>query len=330
VKKNLGKNQYRQQSQCFIVPQSFRTVEMSHTMATPSKTPQRPLWQQLGIWVIALVVSAGLIVSGNQALTNSDSAAPTAAESALDQVEEGLPEEEAPETTDSSVDQAPETSPEDLADEDVAVTDPDADFFTAADQLATLPIKPRASRDGYSRDEFGRAWLDVDRNGCDTRNDMLARDLDDIVVDSRCRVLSGVLRVPFTGDIIFFERGEQTSALVQIDHVVALSNAWQTGAQDISEQRRIEFANDPLNLIAVSGRLNQQKGDSDAASWLPPDRDYWCEYVARQVGVKAHYSLWVTQAEHDQMARVLRSCPTYPALTPADHGQFRPGNIPLP
>ncbi len=299
-------------------------------MATSSQTPQRPLWQQLGIWVIALTVAAGLIVSGNQALTDSNSEAPTGVESAVDPAEEVSPDSDAPEPTDSSLEEAPETVPEDVVDEETAVTDPDADFVTAVDQLATLPIKPRASREGYNRGEFGRAWLDVDRNGCDTRNDMLARDLDDIVVDSRCRVLTGVLTEPFTGDTIFFERGEQTSSLVQIDHVVALSNAWQTGAQDISEQRRIEFANDPLNLIAVSGRLNQQKGDSDAASWLPPDRDYWCEYVARQVGVKAHYSLWVTQAEHDQMARVLRSCPTYPALTPAEHGRFRPGGIPLP
>jgi hypothetical protein len=298
-------------------------------MATPSRTPQRPLWQQLGIWVIAIGVSAGVIVSGNQALTDTDSATPPRQEAVVDSVEDIVPHGDAPEPIDSSPEVAPETVPDQEADDETPI-DGDTGLVTAADQLASLPITPRAPRDGYSRDEFGQAWLDVDRNGCDTRNDILARDLDDIVVDARCRVLSGVLREPFTGDIVFFERGEQTSALVQIDHVVALSNAWQTGAQDIGEQRRIEFANDPLNLIAVSGRLNQQKGDSDAASWLPPDRNYWCEYVARQVGVKAHYSLSVTQAEHDQMARVLRSCPAYPALTPDVHGRFRPGDIPLP
>jgi len=299
-------------------------------MATPPRTPQRPLWQQLGIWIIAIAVSAGLIVSGNQALTGSDSATPTGHETIVERGEDAAPDSAASEEIDPSPEPAPEPVPGQAVDDEQTVVDADTEIVTAADQLASLPIKPRAPREGYSRDEFGRAWLDVDQNGCDTRNDILARDLDDIVVDARCRVLTGVLREPFTGDIIDFERGEQTSALVQIDHVVALSNAWQTGAQDISEERRIEFANDPLNLIAVSGRLNQQKGDSDAASWLPPDRDYWCEYVARQVGVKAHYSLWVTQAEHDQMARVLRTCPTYPALTPADHGRFRPGDIPLP
>ena len=299
-------------------------------MATPSQTPQRPLWQQLGIWVIAIAVSVGLILSGNQALTHSNSTTTTQHNPSDTLTEQIAPEGDASEAIDASPEPPPEAVPGEAVDEEEVAEDPGAGVVTAVDQLATLPIRPRAPRDGYRRDNFGPAWLDVDQNGCDTRNDILSRDLDDIVVDSRCRVLTGVLREPFTGDIIFFERGEQTSALVQIDHVVALSNAWQTGAQDISEQRRIEFANDPLNLIAVSGRLNQQKGDSDAASWLPPDRDYWCEYVARQVGVKAHYELWVTQAEHDQMARVLRSCPTFPALRPSDHGRFRPGDIPIP
>jgi hypothetical protein len=299
-------------------------------MATPSTTPQRPLWQQLGIWAIAIGVSVGLIVSGNPALTQTESQTPSVEESRDPSTEEKGPDIGSPEAGGILPDEPQEVDPEDTADTPEDRTDAGVGILTAADQLAALLIKPRAPRDGYSRGEFGRAWLDVDQNGCDTRNDILTRDLDDTVIDSRCRVLTGVLLEPFTGNIIFFERGEQTSALVQIDHVVALSNAWQTGAQEISEQRRIEFANDPLNLIAVSGRLNEQKGDSDAASWLPPNQGYWCEYVARQVGIKAHYSLWVTQAEHDQMARVLRSCPTYPALTPADHGRFRPGDIPVP
>jgi len=308
----------------------FRILETSNAMATPSKTPQRPLWQQLGIWVVAIALSAGLIVSGNHVLTAPEVPTPAPQESLPIPEEEILAEGDPPESVGSLPGNTLESDSGDAAEGEPSVTNPDTEIVTAADQLLTLPIKPRAPRAGYSRNEFGRAWLDVDRNGCDTRNDILARDLDDTVIDFRCRVLTGVLREPFKGDTIFFERGDQTSALVQIDHVVALSNAWQTGAQEMSEQRRIEFANDPLNLIAVSGRLNQQKGDSDAASWLPPDRDYWCEYVARQVGVKAHYSLWVTQAEHDQMARVLRSCPSYPALTPASHGLFRPGEIPLP
>jgi len=304
---------------------------MPHPPAAATRTPQRPLWQQLSIWAVALAVAFGLVVSSNAALTDD---APTndAADAGITELAPPDPGPEVP--ADAPIDGdtagAGDGDGERVQDEPVPQAPEDTDDPTAQSQLATLTISPRASRDGYSRDQFGRAWLDVDRNGCDTRNDILARDLDDTVVDSRCRVLSGMLLEPFTGDTIFFERGETTSALVHIDHVVALSNAWQTGAQQLTEDQRIAFANDPLNLIAVSGRLNQQKGDSDAASWLPPNSDYWCEYVARQVGVKAHYALWVTQAEHDQMARVLRTCPMYPALTPEDHRRYRPGAIPIP
>lgn len=297
-------------------------------MTRRSRTPRRPLWQHLAIWGVAIVVSAGIIGSslneptpppGNEVSVTDPQPANT------ETTANGASDDDPASVTEAVVEEEPAHT-----DDDVVVTPSDGDVVTASDQLATLAIKERAPRDGYSRDQFGRAWLDVDGNGCDTRNDILARDLDNTVIDSRCRVQSGILREPFSGEVIEFERGETTSALVHIDHIVALSNAWQTGAQNLTETERIAFANDPLNLIAVSGRLNQEKGDSDAASWLPPDRGYWCEYVARQIGVKAHYSLWVTPAEHRQMARVLRDCPGYPALTPAAHGVFRPGAIPLP
>jgi hypothetical protein len=285
----------------------------------------RPVWQQVGIWLIAFAAAIGLVVSSNAALdsSGSDDTTPVVVDTTTSPVPEES-QEATPPASPSPVD--PVEDPQ-----DIVLDDAERDYLTALEQLEQLGIEIRAPRDGYNRTtQFGRAWIDVDRNGCDTRNDILRRDLDDTVVDSRCRVLSGVLVEPFTGDTIVFERGEETSALVQIDHVVSLSNAWQTGAQLLSERQRVEFANDPLNLIAVSGRVNQQKGDSDAASWLPPRRDWWCEYVARQVGVKAHYSLWVTSAEYAQMRRVLVTCPNYPALTPAEHGRFRPDQIPLP
>lgn len=202
---------------------------------------------------------------------------------------------------------------------------------TSLGLLSTIPIKGRAPKTGFDREAlFGEAWLDVDSNGCDTRNDILARDLDSTSVGGYCRVLSGELSDPFSAEEISFVRGETTSILVQIDHVVSLSNAWQTGAQQLDQWTRIQMANDPLNLIAVSGRLNAQKGDSDAATWLPPNRAFWCEYVARQVGVKAHYGLWMTQSEHNTIASILSGCPDFPALTPDSHGRYRPGAIPMP
>ncbi|MCU1519770.1 MAG: hypothetical protein JWN19_155 [Arthrobacter sp.] len=178
----------------------------------------------------------------------------------------------------------------------------------ALDVLATLPIKGRAPKTGYSRDQFGQAWTDVDRNGCDTRNDMLRRDLTALAIKPGtrdCVVLSGLLNDPYTATLINFLRGNSTSTAVQIDHVVALSDAWQKGAQQLSPAQRMSFANDPLNLLAVDGTANQQKSDGDAATWLPPNKSFRCEYVARQISVKSSYSLWVTQAEHDAMARVL-------------------------
>lgn len=180
----------------------------------------------------------------------------------------------------------------------------------AVDLLATLSIKGRAPKTGYDRAQFGQAWLDVDRNGCDTRNDILRRDLTGITYTNSvpCEVQTGTLADPYTGKTISFVRGSETSTAVQIDHVVALSDAWQKGAQQLTTEQRTAFANDPLNLQATDGPTNQQKGDGDAATWLPPNKPFRCEYVARQISVKATYGLWVTQAEHDAMARILGDC----------------------
>jgi hypothetical protein len=180
----------------------------------------------------------------------------------------------------------------------------------AIDLLATLAIKGRAPKTGYDRAQFGQAWADVDRNGCDTRNDILKRDLTGIAYTNSvpCKVQSGTLADPYTGTTISFVRGSATSTAVQIDHVVALSDAWQKGAQQLTAGQRTAFANDPLNLQATDGPTNQQKGDGDAATWLPPNKGFRCEYVARQISVKATYGLWVTQAEHDAMARILGDC----------------------
>ena len=187
-----------------------------------------------------------------------------------------------------------------------------ASEVTATSVLMMLPVKGRAAKTGYTRAQFGQTWADVDRNGCDTRNDMLKRDLTEIVfkVKTRnCVVESGVLLDRYSGETINFVRGNVTSMEVQIDHVVALSNSWQTGAFKLSVIQRTALANDPLNLFAVKGRLNSQKGDGDAATWLPPLKSFRCAYVAQQIAVKAKYSLWVTPPEKDAMVRILTACP---------------------
>ena len=172
--------------------------------------------------------------------------------------------------------------------------------------------KGRAAKTGYTRAQFGQTWADVDRNGCDTRNDILKRDLTAEVFKEKtrdCVVVSGTLIDPFSGETIKFVRGNVSSMEVQIDHVVALSNAWQTGAFKLSIKERTAFANDPLNLLAVKGRLNSQKGDGDAATWLPPLKSYRCDYVSRQIAVKIKYKLWFTAPEKEAMIRILKSCP---------------------
>jgi hypothetical protein len=178
--------------------------------------------------------------------------------------------------------------------------------------LDTIAIKGRAPRTGYDRSLFGPTWADVDRNGCDTRNDVLRRDLTAYVLRTGtrgCVLLSGTLQDPYTSTTIAFVRGQDSSATVQIDHVVALSDAWQKGAQQLSAHTRRDLANDSLNLLAVDGPTNQGKSDGDAATWLPPNKAYRCPYVARQVAVKAKYGLWVTKAERDAMGRILATCP---------------------
>lgn len=197
---------------------------------------------------------------------------------------------------------------------------------TAAEALLALPVKGRAPKTGYSREQFGQAWSDdVDvpggHNGCDTRSDVLRRDLRDVTLKPNthgCVPMSGTLHDPYTGTVIAFVRGESTSADVQIDHVVALSDAWQTGAQQLTAQERQNLANDPINLQATDGPTNQAKGDSDAGSWLPPDRAYRCDYVAIQIEVKTTYRLWVTPAEHDAMQTVLSNCPGQALPTESD------------
>jgi len=177
----------------------------------------------------------------------------------------------------------------------------------AVQALATLAVKGRAPKTDYSREQFGKDWNAV--GGCDTRNIILNRDLRDVSVDENCNVTRGVLNDPYTGKLIQFTRGSSTSGLVQIDHVVALSDAWQKGAQQFTYQQRVSLANDPLELLAVDGQANMDKSDGDAATWLPPNKQFRCQYIARQIAVKQKYGLWITQAEHDVMVNILGKCP---------------------
>ncbi|WP_308014031.1 HNH endonuclease family protein [Streptantibioticus parmotrematis] len=187
--------------------------------------------------------------------------------------------------------------------------------------LGELRVSPEAPVRCYDRvKDFGPAWSDDTsapggHNGCDTRDDILRRDLTGIRLDGRCKVVSGTLDDPYTNRTIHVTRGRETSSAVRIDHMAALGDVWTTGAANLTQAQREELANDPLNLDAVDGAANDDEGDDDASRWLPPATGYRCEYVARQIAVKVKYRLWVTPSQKSAMNKVLATCPSQPLPT---------------
>lgn len=188
---------------------------------------------------------------------------------------------------------------------------------------------------GYAAAAFGRAWVDVDHNGCDQRNDTLRHDLRGVTLKAGtngCAVMTGTLTDPYTGTVMTLPRTASSTSPVAIDHVVTLADAWASGANAWNQAQRTSFANDPLNLLAASTTATQSKGASNASSWLPPATSYRCAYVARQVAVKVKYHLAVTAAEREAMANVLTRCSAtpLPAVTVAKLGGFPLYTAPAP
>lgn len=185
----------------------------------------------------------------------------------------------------------------------------------AAAALTSIPISAsRVDRADYDRSAFGSAWSDAasvpgSGNGCDTRNDVLARDLNDIRAGpvSSCprAVLAGDLRSPYTGGFVAFRRDRNASA-VQIDHIVPLSYAWDMGAWSWSPPRRLDFANDPANLVSVDGHSNQDKSDSEPARWMPPAAGFRCQYAIQFVTVTQTYGLSIDEPSRRVLSEALR------------------------
>ena len=193
-----------------------------------------------------------------------------------------------------------------------AVTEINEDVPLASDVLEKLEVKGRAPKTGYSRDEFYSGWPTVE--GCNLRQKILKREFGDSAVLDGCNVVAGEYDEPYTGEHKKYTAREEISKGVQIDHVVALSDAWQKGAQYMEREVRYSIATDPLNLLAVDAAANEKKSDGDAATWLPPNKRFRCQYVARQASVKYKYGLWVTEAEKDAILQVLFNCPNEPAI----------------
>jgi Protein of unknown function (DUF1524) len=190
------------------------------------------------------------------------------------------------------------------------------DAVAARAAVGTLRVLPKGSLTGYERDcgagagcVFGPAWADVDHNGCDTRNDVLHRDLTGIQVrpgTHDCVVVAGTLADPYTGTTVAFTKAE--AGKVQIDHVVPLAAAWTQGAAGWTPAQREQFANDPGNLIATESGPNEAKGDDTADEWVPPSAAFGCAYARVIVTVKERYSLAVTQSELGALERLLGTC----------------------
>lgn len=195
-----------------------------------------------------------------------------------------------------------------------ASTVPTANYDAARRQLGQLAVRGWDRISDFRRAEFGPAWSDdvnveFGHNGCNTRDDILRRDLTNLVVRPfTCFAQTGTLVDPYTGTVIDFVRGPKTSAHVEIDHVVALADAWYKGARAWEPQRRLDFANDPRNLLAVSPNANFDKAFRDASGWLPPREEFRCDFAARQVDVKTAYGLSLSAKEKRALAEVLARC----------------------
>ncbi|MER5770350.1 HNH endonuclease family protein [Streptomyces sp. NPDC001985] len=183
----------------------------------------------------------------------------------------------------------------------------DEDRAAARRLIDRVATKGRGPRTGYARDEFGYAWMDtadgvpLARNGCDTRNDLLARDGKRLKYrsGSDCVVIALTLDDPYTGTSVEWRKADASA--VQIDHVVPLSYSWQMGAARWTAEKRRRIANDPLNLLPVDGPSNSAKGDAGPASWLPPDRSVRCSYAVRISQVAVAYDMPVTAADKRAM-----------------------------
>lgn len=201
-----------------------------------------------------------------------------------------------------------------IAQADIPTVAPGVDVLAG---VAEIPERVRGF--DYRRDAFGDSWTDDTtapggRNGCDTRNDILDRDLIDktYVSIKRCpnAVGTGTLLDPYTSEVVPFTRGNRVGAAVQIDHLVPLALAWDLGARNWTEEKRIRFANDPANLLAVDGPTNQDKGDAEPAVWMPPNAAFHCQYAMQFIAVLRGYGLPVDAPSAAVLRDAAQTCPS--------------------
>jgi len=185
--------------------------------------------------------------------------------------------------------------------------------LSAYDVALTIPVVAEV-KTGYKREYF-KHWVDEDSDGCNTREEVLIRDSTTKPQVDRygCKVIAGNWYSPYDA------RKLTEPSDIDIDHMVALKEAWDSGANVWSASTRQRFANDltdSRSLIAVTDSVNRSKGDRDPSNWLPPNRGYWCEYLSRWVAVKARWGLSMDQSEAGRVRKLLQNDCATTAIAP--------------
>ncbi|MET8544030.1 HNH endonuclease family protein [Kitasatospora sp. NPDC004799] len=183
----------------------------------------------------------------------------------------------------------------------------DTDRKAGLDLISRVKTAEPGPQTGYDRDKFGPSWTDdvdgipLGHNNCDTRNDLLARDGKSVERKdgSDCTVTAMTIWDPYTGKTVQWTK--QKASAIQIDHVMPLSYDWKQGAAAWDKARRVQIANDPLNLLPVDGSQNSSKGDKGPAEWLPASPEIRCAYAVRFAQVALKYDLPVTPADRTAM-----------------------------
>ena len=227
-------------------------------------------------------------------------------------------------TADTDADGTTDTGTDADGTTDTGTTDATDTSVWQAGLDATNTIQTAKARPGgYDREKYFGGWTSAGCGSATTRDTILARDMTNVVRNDKCQVTSGTLADPYTGATITFKRGRNTSTAVQIDHVVALLDAWESGARDWDQSKRVEYANSPDVLLASDGPANMAKGagldvngTSQYASqksgapdvWMPDNKAYRCDYMAKRATIKASWGLTMTPREKQQTVSVLSQC----------------------
>ncbi|MFE9381241.1 HNH endonuclease family protein [Streptomyces sp. NPDC006855] len=181
---------------------------------------------------------------------------------------------------------------------------PEEGGLTLADAIKKIPVAEE-KRVGYERDSF-KHWVDEDSDGCPTRQEVLiAEAVTTPEQGARCTLSGGSW-------LSYYDEAEVTDAKrLDIDHMVPLAEAWDSGAYDWTPERREAYANDlsaARSLVAVTAKTNRSKADRDPAAWMPPAASATCTYLVDWTATKLRWNLSADQAEQTALLELAEPC----------------------